>query len=77
MYQAWLLTILSSDPTSSNYGKFMSAEEVIDFFAPTTSRVEAITSWLTNAGIPADRISQSANRQVRQTFSLVVPHGEI
>lgn len=42
----------------------MSAEEVIDFFAPPGSSVDTVTEWLTEAGIGAERISQSINKQV-------------
>ncbi|KAH8883036.1 alkaline serine protease [Thozetella sp. PMI_491] len=52
-----------SNPLSPNYGKYMTAHEVIDFFAPESSRVESIISWLTESGISADRISHSANKQ--------------
>ncbi|OIW33556.1 subtilisin-like protein [Coniochaeta ligniaria NRRL 30616] len=52
-----------SNPFSANYGKHMSAEEVIDFFAPEQSRVDLIVNWLTEAGIAADRVSLSANKQ--------------
>ncbi|KAK1766642.1 alkaline serine protease [Phialemonium atrogriseum] len=52
-----------STPKSANYGKHMSAEEVIDFFAPPGSSVDTVTEWLTEAGIGAERISQSINKQ--------------
>ncbi|KAI1352315.1 subtilisin-like protein [Xylaria sp. FL0043] len=52
-----------SNPLSANYGKHMSTQEVIDFFAPDQSRVDVVKEWLQNAGISADRISVSANKQ--------------
>lgn len=42
----------------------MTAEEVINFFAPPQSSVDAVTTWLTESGISADRIGQSVNKQV-------------
>ncbi|GAP82686.1 putative alkaline serine protease [Rosellinia necatrix] len=52
-----------SNPKSANYGKHMSAQEVIDFFAPHESSVEVVRNWLQGAGISADRISLSTNKQ--------------
>jgi tripeptidyl-peptidase-1 len=42
-----------SDPDSKNYGKYYSAEEVYDLFAPPKHSV----------GIEAGRVSQSTNKQ--------------
>ncbi|CAK7275494.1 hypothetical protein SEPCBS119000_006718 [Sporothrix epigloea] len=64
-----------SDPSSSEYGKHMTAEEVIAFFAPHRSTVEVVVDWLTSAGIHIDRISQSANRQWIQ-FDATVSEAE-
>nr|POE46177.1 tripeptidyl-peptidase sed2 [Quercus suber] len=47
--QAKLLDI--SNPTSSNYGKWLSKDEVNAFTAPTAENVEAVKAWLTAAGI--------------------------
>ncbi|KAI0869261.1 subtilisin-like protein [Hypoxylon argillaceum] len=52
-----------SNPESPNYGKHMSSEEVIDFFAPHESSVDAVRNWLQGAGISADRITLSTNKQ--------------
>ncbi|KAI1266121.1 peptidase S8/S53 domain-containing protein [Xylariaceae sp. FL1019] len=52
-----------SDPSSINYGKHLSAEQVVDFFAPSESTVEAVKEWLVDAGIGAHTISQSRNKQ--------------
>lgn len=51
---------------SPNYGQYYTAEEVIDIFAPSTESVDAIRSWLVSAGIEAQRISQSVNKQWMQ-----------
>jgi tripeptidyl-peptidase-1 len=42
----------------------MTAEEIIDFFAPPQSSVEIVMTWLSDSGISADRIGQSVNKQV-------------
>ncbi len=42
----------------------MSTEEVIDFFAPHQSSVDAVVDWLVGSGISPDRIGQSTNKQV-------------
>lgn len=59
-----LISSYSSDPTSSQYGNHMTPEEVINFFAPPQSSIDAIVIWLTESGISADRIGQSVNKQV-------------
>ncbi|KAK0724431.1 peptidase S8/S53 domain-containing protein [Lasiosphaeris hirsuta] len=57
-----LLSVIS-DPTSSNYGKHLSAEEVISMFAPSDEAIDAVRAWLVGAGFAADSISLSANKQ--------------
>ncbi|KAK3357858.1 peptidase S8/S53 domain-containing protein [Lasiosphaeria hispida] len=57
-----LLGIIS-DPTSPNYGKHLSAEEVTSMFAPSDEAVDAVRAWLVGAGFAADSISLSANKQ--------------
>ncbi|KAI0442323.1 subtilisin-like protein [Xylaria telfairii] len=52
-----------SNPDSPNYGKHMSSQEVVDFFAPHESSIDTVRDWLQNAGISADRITLSANKQ--------------
>ncbi|KAJ5604369.1 hypothetical protein N7510_009523 [Penicillium lagena] len=52
-----------SDPFSPNYGQHLSVEEVHDLFAPAKDSVDGVRSWLEESGIPADRISQSVNKQ--------------
>ncbi len=42
----------------------MTAEEVIDFFAPQASTTDAVTEWLVASGISADRFAISVNKQV-------------
>lgn len=34
-----------------------------DLFAPDNDSVDGVRSWLEESGIPADRISQSVNKQ--------------
>jgi tripeptidyl-peptidase-1 len=61
-----LITLLSSAHDSPRYGMHYSAEEVAELFAPAQSSVEVITEWLVSAGISAEKISQSANKQWMQ-----------
>ena len=49
---------------SPNYGKHMTAEEVIDFFAPHESTVTTVIDWIVGSGIARERVSQSVNKQV-------------
>ncbi|KKY27731.1 putative alkaline serine protease [Phaeomoniella chlamydospora] len=51
---------------SSKYGQYYTADEITEIFAPPRSAVDAIRSWLELTGIPAWRISQSANKQWMQ-----------
>lgn len=43
----------------------MTAEEIVDFFAPHQSTVDAVTEWLVSSGFSADRFALSVNKQVR------------
>ncbi|PSR88695.1 putative Tripeptidyl-peptidase sed1 [Coniella lustricola] len=52
-----------SNPRSSEYGNHMTAEEVIDFFAPSEESIGAVMNWLTESGIDAKRIGLSVNKQ--------------
>ncbi|GIZ43935.1 hypothetical protein CKM354_000714400 [Cercospora kikuchii] len=69
----WLMEV--SDPDSPRYGKYYSAEEVHDLFAPAGHAVDAVKSWLHDAGLHPDRISQSANKQWIQ-FDATVAEAE-
>ncbi|KAJ5522710.1 hypothetical protein N7513_013283 [Penicillium frequentans] len=52
-----------SNPSSSRYGKHMSAPEVHDLFAPSDESIDTVRSWLESFGIAKNRISQSVNKQ--------------
>jgi len=52
-----------STPGSKNYGNHLTPDEIIDFFSPETETVDAVTGWLKDAGISADRIKLSVNKQ--------------
>lgn len=41
----------------------MTVHEVNDLFAPSEGAVSAVRSWLEGAGITAERVSLSANKQ--------------
>jgi tripeptidyl-peptidase-1 len=43
----------------------MTAEEVIDFFAPHEDSTDAVLKWLQQAGIEGERVAVSVNKQVR------------
>lgn len=53
----------SSNPSSPNYGKHYSPEEVHDLFAPHKNTVDSVRTWLEAAGIDPSRLSQSTNKQ--------------
>ncbi|KAK1986216.1 peptidase S8/S53 domain-containing protein [Colletotrichum cereale] len=52
-----------ADPSSPNFGRHMSEDEVLSFFAPPQSIVDAISEWVTLSGIPRSWIQQSRNKQ--------------
>lgn len=54
----------SSNPGTENYGKHMTSEEIIEFFAPAQSTVDAVLEWLIESGLNADRLEVSVNKQV-------------
>lgn len=49
----------------------MTAEEVVDFFAPRESTVDAVTAWLAESGISSDRFAVSVNKQVLSHTSVL------
>lgn len=55
-----------SHQDSPKYGQWYTPEDIVDLFAPTDKTVDTVRSWLESAGIAADRISQSANKQWMQ-----------
>jgi tripeptidyl-peptidase-1 len=42
----------------------MTAEEVVDFFAPEKSTTDAVMEWIVSSGISTERIGLSVNKQV-------------
>ncbi|KAJ5438830.1 Aorsin [Penicillium daleae] len=51
-----------SHPSSAKYGKYWTAEEVHDMFAPSADAVEAVREWLHEAGIDRSRVVHSDNK---------------
>ncbi|PWY96667.1 aorsin [Aspergillus sclerotioniger CBS 115572] len=51
-----------SDSVSPNYGKFWTAEEVANTFAPSDETVKAVRSWLVGAGVDESRLAQTKNQ---------------
>ena len=68
-------SLISSDTESPKYGQHYSAEEVIDIFKPADDAVATVRSWLESAGIAAERIGHSANKQWIQ-FDATVEEAE-
>ncbi|KAH9883818.1 subtilisin-like protein [Xylariomycetidae sp. FL2044] len=52
-----------SNPKSPNYGNHMTAEEVVELFAPDVASVDIVVDWLQTSGISKDRIALSVNKQ--------------
>lgn len=55
--EEYLLSV--SDPTSENYGKHWSAEQIANTFKPSDETVNAVLAWLVSAGISLQRIEKS------------------
>ncbi|KAL9119180.1 MAG: hypothetical protein Q9187_004267 [Circinaria calcarea] len=51
-----------SDPSSENYGKHWTAEQIAETFAPSAESVDAIRTWLTASGIDPSRVSLTHGR---------------
>lgn len=51
-----------SHPSSPNYGKHWTAEEVIEAFKPKDETVDEVYGWLVKSGIPAESITHSDNK---------------
>lgn len=51
-----------SHPESPKYGQHYSAAEIVDTFAPRKETIEAVTQWLSEAGISRDRLRLSASK---------------
>jgi tripeptidyl-peptidase-1 len=56
----WLMDI--AHPSSPNYGKHWTSQQVNKAFAPTAETVQTVRDWLINSGIAASRISVSDNK---------------
>lgn len=52
-----------SDPKSPNYGKHMTAEEVVELFAPKKEALEDVKGWLVGSGVEEKRLGVSGNKQ--------------
>ncbi|KUJ20186.1 subtilisin-like protein [Mollisia scopiformis] len=51
-----------SDPSSPNYSKHWTSEEVIEMFAPEQKTVDAVRAWLIDSGIAPQRLTHSDNK---------------
>lgn len=53
-----------ADPASPLYGQHLTADEVVDLFAPADEVVGVVKRWVVESGgVAAERVSLSANRQ--------------
>ena len=51
-----------SHPTSSNYGRYLSASEVHELFKPSEDIIESVREWLVSEGVNASKIVHSENQ---------------
>lgn len=51
-----------SHPSSPNYGKHWTPEQVIEAFAPSDETVSSVRQWLNEAGIADSRITHTENK---------------
>ena len=50
-----------SDPSSSQFGQFISDDQYRAQFAPTASQLAQVTQWLTKAGLNVDAVGPDAH----------------
>ncbi|KAH6662834.1 peptidase S8/S53 domain-containing protein [Halenospora varia] len=62
LHQAEEYILDVSDPSSPNFGKHWSAEEVANTFAPTKKTHDSVTDWLVKSGIDATRHTSSTGK---------------
>lgn len=55
--------MFSSDHNSQSYGKYYSPDQITELFAPSEETVNAVRGWLERAGLAADRVVPSINKQ--------------
>ncbi|KAI1458579.1 subtilisin-like protein [Annulohypoxylon moriforme] len=51
-----------SDPSSPNYGKYWTPDEIIQMFAPAGNAVKEAKNWLNSSGIGGERIALAASK---------------
>lgn len=51
-----------SDPVSINYGKHYTRQEVSELFAPSQTSIDAVKTWLVDAGIPESEIGSTKSK---------------
>lgn len=56
------LTLHSSYPSSPNFGKHWTQEQVHEMFAPSEKSVQAVRDWLVASGIEDDAIVNSEDK---------------
>lgn len=59
----------SSDPSSVDYGKHLTQEQIINLFKPADEAMAAVQSWLSQSGVPlqSQRWSRGSDRLEFQT----------
>ena len=62
LHKGYDLLMDVSHPSSSNYGKHYSSEDVIELFQPEEHTVESTKAWLVANGIDSTRIHHSDNK---------------
>ncbi|KKY25269.1 putative protease s8 tripeptidyl peptidase [Phaeomoniella chlamydospora] len=60
----------SADPTSPNYGRHWTAEQVHDMFSPSEDTIQVVREWLVAAGVRDEHIIHSENKG---WFALDIP----
>ncbi|TWU74836.1 hypothetical protein ED733_000519 [Metarhizium rileyi] len=51
-----------SDPTSKNYGKHYTQDQVVDLFSPTSESIDTVKRWLIKSGVSADQIKSPRSK---------------
>ncbi|KAK3940912.1 peptidase S8/S53 domain-containing protein [Diplogelasinospora grovesii] len=65
-----------SNPKSSKYASYWTAEDVADMFAPSDESISSVKLWLLESGIPASRVSVSPSKSWISVVNATVSEAE-
>lgn len=61
LHRGYELLMDVADPSSANYGRHWTQDEITDMFSPSAATVNVTKDWVMSSGIGAARIAHSAS----------------